>query len=539
MKKKIKFAVLVDGDHLKKWQIECIKQLQLDAHNDFVFFIKPSHTKPYSSSKLSLGFRYLEKKTRQHSLFQNQPYKKEFPAIPFLTVNTYTKGIKTHVASDDLEGIKSLELDFILRFGFGIIGGGLLKAAKHGVWSFHHGDPTKYRGGPACFWEFLKGEKSNGFILQKLNEQLDAGEIIIEGNLALWQHSFLEHQARVFQLSIVLPRIASKRLSIHQRLDSKPILKKGKLYKAPNNFDVFKFYFKQLAGKIHFHYIQLFKSETWNVGIAHQLKRINSKTHVADINWMPKPKKGTYYADPFWLNDNTIFYEEYDYKTLKANISKATYEGKTWQIHADKGLNKEYHLSYPFVIHSNGNSYMLPEQYKSNSIDLYHLISDRIEFKCSLLKGAWVDPTLLFYQNKWWLFASPQSYSNECLHIFYADKLEGPYTEHPLNPVKIDITSARPGGTPFMQDGKLIRPSQNSINGYGSSLKLNYIKTLSETEFIEECVDEIFPDQSSEYKEALHTLSKRNNTYLIDGKKTHFVLNSFLSQFKRKLKNFI
>ena len=53
---------------------------------------------------------------------------------------------------DDIGQIREFGLDFILRFGFNIIRGDILDVPKYGVWSFHHGDETKYRGSPPAFW---------------------------------------------------------------------------------------------------------------------------------------------------------------------------------------------------------------------------------------------------------------------------------------------------------------------------------------------------------------------------------------------------
>ena len=41
---------------------------------------------------------------------------------------------------EDLRVIRSHDLDVALRFGFRILRGGALEIARHGVWSYHHGD---------------------------------------------------------------------------------------------------------------------------------------------------------------------------------------------------------------------------------------------------------------------------------------------------------------------------------------------------------------------------------------------------------------
>ena len=71
------------------------------------------------------------------------------------------------------------QADVVFRQGFGILKGDILNRPRYGVLSYHHGDPRAYRGGPPGFWEFLHGRSTAGMMLQRLNEELDAGEIIV------------------------------------------------------------------------------------------------------------------------------------------------------------------------------------------------------------------------------------------------------------------------------------------------------------------------------------------------------------------------
>ena len=79
---------------------------------------------------------------------------------------------------DVVARIREQELDVLLRFGFRILKGDALTSARYGVWSFHHGDNTINRGGPAGFWEVMEGHRATGAVLQRLTEQLDAGHVI-------------------------------------------------------------------------------------------------------------------------------------------------------------------------------------------------------------------------------------------------------------------------------------------------------------------------------------------------------------------------
>jgi hypothetical protein len=103
--------------------------------------------------------------------------------VPVISCGVIRRGkFSQYFSQVDAERIRSFDLDFILRFAFGIIRGDILKAPRLGVWSFHHGDETKYRGTPAGFWEIVHNDPVTGAVLQRLTERLDAGIILRRGS---------------------------------------------------------------------------------------------------------------------------------------------------------------------------------------------------------------------------------------------------------------------------------------------------------------------------------------------------------------------
>ena len=75
-----------------------------------------------------------------------------------------------------IKKLKSQNVNLIIKFGMN-----LLKIDKHtsglSILSFHHGNPSKYRGRPAGFYEILNDEKNVGTIVQNVTNKLDAGKI--------------------------------------------------------------------------------------------------------------------------------------------------------------------------------------------------------------------------------------------------------------------------------------------------------------------------------------------------------------------------
>ncbi|MFC7071763.1 formyltransferase family protein [Halovenus rubra] len=67
--------------------------------------------------------------------------------------------------------------DVAVRYGFGLLRGDILSAPEWGVLSFHPADIRRYRGlGPPQ--AYLDGRETIGVTLQRLTDEVDAGEII-------------------------------------------------------------------------------------------------------------------------------------------------------------------------------------------------------------------------------------------------------------------------------------------------------------------------------------------------------------------------
>lgn len=86
-----------------------------------------------------------------------------------------TEGLGNELSSEAVTRLN--KADIAIRFGFGIVVGDALTAPTYGMLSYHHGDLRRYRGRPAGFHEFARGESTVGVTVQKLNESLDGGDI--------------------------------------------------------------------------------------------------------------------------------------------------------------------------------------------------------------------------------------------------------------------------------------------------------------------------------------------------------------------------
>src|SRR5262249_31526783 len=109
-------------------------------------------------------------------------------------------GFVYRFAADDIETLKSLNLDLMIRCGGGIFRGDILKAAKLGIISFHHADNRINRGVPAGFWEVYFRQDTTGFTIQRLTEELDGGDVLMRGHVQT-QYYYMLNQAALYDKS--------------------------------------------------------------------------------------------------------------------------------------------------------------------------------------------------------------------------------------------------------------------------------------------------------------------------------------------------
>ena len=131
-------------------------------------------------SLLFVGYRALENKLfkPQPNAFKNQDTNNLLNGIPVIKAIPRQTKNSDFIEGEALEKIQSAQLDVMVRLGFRILRGGILTAAKYGIWSYHHGDNFTHRGMPAGWFEVLNHCPVTGSILQVITEDLDNGDVL-------------------------------------------------------------------------------------------------------------------------------------------------------------------------------------------------------------------------------------------------------------------------------------------------------------------------------------------------------------------------
>lgn len=142
------------------------------------------------------------------------------------------------------------EADVAVLFGFGFLVGPLLTALEYGVLSYHHGDFRAYRGQPAGCWEFIHGNSEAGITLQRITEQLDAGEVITIKSVSIEDaRTYAEIRGRLYAESDDLLATAISNIE-NGEMEPSTVDDLGPLYTIPSGTPAVRFFVKDLRGMV-------------------------------------------------------------------------------------------------------------------------------------------------------------------------------------------------------------------------------------------------------------------------------------------------
>ena len=247
-------------------------------------------------------------------------------------------------------------------------------------------------------------------------------------------------------------------------------------------------------------------------------------TPVHAYTSLPTPDK-TWWADPHLCQHEGsayLFFEEMKVGGARAHLSVARLheDGQLSNIH--EVMKEQYHLSYPFMMTHDGETYMLPETASQRSVTLYKAqqFPDQWQPVKQLLEDVdLADTTVHFHQGRWWMFANSMSHrcvdERDELNIYHAQDLQGPWQAHPLNPVLTGVDRARMAGPIVVENNQLFRLSQYGAHRYGYGVNLNRIDNLSTTAYGETPVRRLVPETGSTWL-GCHSITYMNGVTVLD-----------------------
>ncbi len=542
-KNRLKIGILTDGRIIPAWVFDCLTKILQSDHSELSLIafhgselIQSKHARS-DISKPTLIFS-LYKRFEQVA-FRPKPSAFEPRDIEALDINHVTQ-INLHTGLPEkekhhklLEIIRSLQIDVLFKPGHEPVNSALANCAKYGIWSFHPTPADNYCTDFAGTREVLQAMGTTQVCLNKLSGTQDADEIIhtssfcTNENSINWNRHYFFWKASsilVNQLNQLYRLGPQKFFALAKKKQANAGHEQLKHFSPHGNYELtirivwllLRYIKRKTAAWFYFNqWILLFDANGSKNGIicTKNLRRL-------------MPAKDRLWADPFIIEKNNsyfVFFEEMLYKEQKGSIAVIEIDKNGKYHKPQKALEKNHHLSYPFLFEEDGDYYMLPEASQNKSLDLYKCTDFPLgwEYKTSLLSNIEAaDSTLFKHNNKYWLFTSirehPATSINDNLYLFFSDSLvNGSWRPHPLNPIVSNVETSRPAGRIFIKENRIFRPTQNASNYYGYGTQIMEIIKLSEDEYEEKHVHSINPGWSKDVM-GTHTFNFAGQMTVID-----------------------
>jgi hypothetical protein len=421
-------------------------------------------------------------------------------------------------------------LDFILD-GRTVQGAALsADLARWGVWSLHQGDSTRQPSQPPWFWELHDGEDVIDVALIQAGMASGERRLLRQGTFATVAGSYAGTINRALLASALFPAAACRQLRLTGggTVDPPRLPREQPPHQRPlpGPVAVARLLARLLGRRLASMWRLAMRHDHWNIGyLETRVEDLAQGRAIPAVKWAPE-RRGRYAGDPFGWEHGTgieVLYEDYRHATGTATIASVHLDGHRRWGRPSPALDIGTHLSYPFIVSRDGRRLVVPESSRSGAITAY-LAQDGqgLERESVLLaRGDLADATLVWHDSRWWLFAvrSGAIDPDTELMLFHARDLGGPWIEHPANPVKVDVRSARPAGPLFHSGGRLYRPGQDCASTYGSRVRIHRVLTLTEDAYAEEETGIVEPQPDGRYPLGLHTLTGVGPITLVDGKR--------------------
>jgi len=463
-------------------------------------------------------------KSPENDLWQELPIPK-LNSAKTITLNPIRKGYCHYFSTEQISEIKEHNLDLIIRFGLSIVRGDIHSSAKHGIWSFHHGDNRFYRGGPPGVWELIKGKPEIAVTLQLLTDVLDCGYTIARSTHRCAHYSVYKNKHIIYSAceDLLLQKLLETQNFGFQSIQDSSVFEeeipKTVIRKSPKNYQFLPLLINNIKTYVDLRWPRNKKAQ-WFLAFNRNQKTFNEFKNAHLI----LPPNDRFYADPFLIkkgDDYFVIFEELVYSKGHAHISIGRLQNNSL-VDIKPIIEEPFHLSYPFTIEENNEYYAIPESRTSNSLRLYKCVEFpyKWEFQQNIIENVeLLDPTIHKQDGTYYLFANQynkeRNTSNESLVVYFSDSLTGPWKEHPLNPIKTNICNSRPAGKVFEHDGTLILPTQNSARRYGYSTNFNSIE-ISQTHCAIKKINELKPNWKKGNLGS-HTWNQMDDITIIDG----------------------
>jgi len=445
------------------------------------------------------------------------------PELALTKVDPVLDGLPTMrftTAPDLIQRLRELELDILLSLVDCQLPSALASCAREGLWFHRIGIAGASRGDVPALSEFVRGDVVIGVALMRMTE---AGEEVVARWWAPTDALSLRRTLNATYSSCVQATVRSlRRLEDPAPADATSAPQAPPA--APTNRDLIRLGARTTRALARRTLRRTLLREQWFIALQRSRDDLPSAATVGDVIPLVPPAD-RFYADPCVFDDDErayLFLEDFSYEEGRALISVGEIEDDGTVSAIRPVLRRPYHLSYPYVFAHEGERYLVPESAAAGQIQLFRAtrFPDEWERVCVLFEGQRaVDPTIILRDGRWWMWATValgDRLAVQHLWLFSAERLRGPWSAHPNNPVVSDVRCARPAGAPLTVGGRLFRPGQDCSGRYGRRVVFNEVLTLTDSDYSERPAATLEPSWLPGMV-ATHTFSRGRRWQALDG----------------------
>lgn len=469
----MRVAVLCDGRKLARWQRAALARIEADHE---IYLLVASGGPPPRRRARHWAYYLLNLLAVRN---------RETRAVAFPDQTVPTAGRLDFVAGSDgawatlpdaaIGWLNANRIDAVIKFALDLLRVPPAESLQVPILSFHHGDPSAYRGRPAGFHELANGERFVGQVVQIISNRLDSGAVLAFGESRVIAHSYRRTLIEAFRLSPHLLPKALAALSDGRRIERPP---SGPNYRLPGTLAVARLAARTAAAAARRVVYGLLVEKRWQVasitipGDPEPAKAL-ALTDVARDDWQVAAAGSghCFLADSFFMPDGAIVAEALDRRRGKGTLVRIDGDTRETLTSPDR------HFSYPFphggLIVPETAGWAAPAAFRVERGRLVKAFDLDID-ACRLL-----DPTLLDHGGRTYLFANDRADGAALLHLWHAEAIDRRFERHPSSPIRISARGGRMAGRIARWAGGLWRFGQDWRAGYGDGVVLFRIVALS------------------------------------------------------------
>jgi hypothetical protein len=403
--------------------------------------------------------------------------------------------------------------DIIVKIGMGLLRVPPPERLAAPILSYHHGDPARFRGRPAGFWEMVERVPVMGQIVQRLGNRLDAGEVLAFAETKVRAHSWRATLIEAYRHS---PFILNQ--AIRNALAGTPLERPvgGRNYRLPSNLIVLRLMLRMAFETVKRLLYGAFREKSWRVSLAPfdpaDAGLPEGRGFPPPAEWRTLDHQGRYrfYADPFFSADPPGLLVEALGRFSGIGEILLIEGGRTSRVSPGGG-----HYSYPATVEVQGRQFVVPEIAEMSPPTVYAIEGGAMRplhrLRLDVEDGV-LDPTLHCDGGRIWLFGNLLREGPGALFLWSAESIDGRFERHPLGPILISPLGARMAGNLLRVGGRLFRLGQDLSVRYGDGIVVFELERLTPSDYRERQVGEIrFSDRRGP-----HTLNVAGDEMVFD-----------------------